>query len=46
MPNSMGLAAVTLVLFVPVDDESVLSKLSGEIQKNDVSVTVMAIGWT
>jgi hypothetical protein len=43
--RSMGLSAVTLALFVPVDDESVLTKLSGEILKNGVSVTVMAIGW-
>jgi hypothetical protein len=31
---------------VPVDDETVLAKLSGEHQSNGVTVTVVAIGWT
>ena len=42
---SLGLDAVTVVLFVPVDDEAVLEKLSGEETAEDVHVTVCAIGW-
>jgi hypothetical protein len=44
--RSLNLNSVTLALFVPVDDEAVLSKLSGEHQSNGVTVTVVAIGWT
>ncbi len=44
--RSMDLTAVTLALFVPVEDETVLTKLSGENQNNGVTVTVVAIGWT
>ncbi len=42
---NLGLDAVTVVLFVPVDDEAVLEKLSGEETAEDVHVTVCAIGW-
>jgi hypothetical protein len=44
--RSFNLNSVTLALFVPVDDETVLAKLSGEHQSNGVTVTVVAIGWT
>ena len=44
--RSLNLNSVTLALFVPVDDETVLAKLSGEHQSNGVTVTVVAIGWT
>jgi len=44
--RSLNLNSVTLALFVPVDDETVLTKLSGEHQSNGVTVTVVAIGWT
>jgi hypothetical protein len=44
--RSLNLNSVTLALFVPVDDEAVLAKLSGEHQSNGVTVTVVAIGWT
>jgi len=44
--RSLNLNSVTLALFVPVDDEAVLAKLSGEHQNDGVTVTVVAIGWT
>jgi hypothetical protein len=44
--RSLNLNSVTLALFVPVDDKAVLAKLSGENQSDDVTVTVVAIGWT
>ena len=44
--RSLGLDSVTLALFVPVADEAVLDKLSGENRSQDVTVTVVAIGWT
>jgi AAA-like domain len=44
--RSLNLNSVTLALFVPVDDETVLAKLSGEHQSSGVTVTVVAIGWT
>jgi AAA-like domain len=44
--RSLNLNSVTLALFVPVDDEAVLAKLSGEHQNSGVTVTVVAIGWT
>jgi hypothetical protein len=44
--RSLNLNSVTLALFVPVDDETVLTKLSGEHQSHGVIVTVVAIGWT
>jgi len=40
-----GLAEVTVALFVPVEDEEVLEKLSGEEEIGGVRVTVVAIGW-
>jgi len=44
--RSLNLNSVTLAMFVPVDDEVVLAKLSGENQSDGVTVTVVAIGWT
>jgi len=44
--RSLNLNSVTLALFVPVDDEAVLARLSGEHQSDGVTVTVVAIGWT
>ncbi len=42
----LGFDRITLVTFVPTDDEDVLRKLSGEEILGDVRVTVSAIGWT
>ena len=41
----MHFAEVTVALFVPVEDEEVLEKLSGEERIDGVTVTVVAIGW-
>jgi hypothetical protein len=41
----LGLKTVTLALFVPVEDETVLEKLSGEREIDGIIVTVRAIGW-
>lgn len=41
----LGLDRVTVALFVPVTDETVLAKLSGETETEGVLVTVAAIGW-
>ncbi len=43
--NSLGLHAVTLAMFMPVEDEMVLEKLSGEITIDAIHVHVVAIGW-
>lgn len=43
--RSLGLAAVTLATFLPVEDESILTKLSGETNIDGVHVSVVAIGW-
>ncbi|MCP4113361.1 MAG: hypothetical protein GY749_48825 [Desulfobacteraceae bacterium] len=40
-----GLNAVTVAMFTPVEDESVLAELSWEGDVNGVKVTVVAIGW-
>ncbi len=44
--SKLGLNDITLALFVPVDDESILAKLSGEHDVDGVRVVVTAIGWT
>jgi hypothetical protein len=44
--RSLNLTSVTIALFVPLDDMSVLASLSKEIQCDGVVVTVVAIGWT
>ncbi len=41
----MGLSAVVLALFVPVEDEDVLEKLSGVETIEGVEVSTIAIGW-
>ena len=43
--KSLGFDTVTLVTFVPVEDETVLAKLSGEQMIEGVQVHVAAIGW-
>ena len=43
--GQMGLDAVTVALFVPVDDDEVIKRLSGERMIENVMVTVSAIGW-
>ena len=42
---SLGLASVTLALFVPSKDEHALERLSGEGSVDGVHVIVVAIGW-
>ena len=44
--RSLGFERVTMAMFVPVDDETVLEKLSVEEVIGEVQVTVVAIGWT
>jgi hypothetical protein len=44
--RSLNLTSITIALFVPLDDVSVLASLSKEIQCDGVVVTVVAIGWT
>jgi hypothetical protein len=41
----MGLSTVVLALFVPVEDEDVLGKLSGVETIEGVEVSTVAIGW-
>jgi len=43
--QQMGLDQVTLVLFIPVEDEQVLQSLSVTDLINGVTVSVVAIGW-
>jgi len=44
--SSLNLTSVTIALFVPLDDASVLASLSKETRCDGVVVTVVAIGWT
>ena len=44
--RSLNLTSVTIALFVPLDDASVLASLSKETLCDGVVVTVVAIGWT
>jgi hypothetical protein len=44
--RSLNLNSVTLALFVPVDDQTVLDILSGKHQNDGVNIAVVAIGWT
>ncbi len=44
--KSLKLDTVTMAVFIPVDDKTVLKKLSGEQVIQDIQVTVVAIGWT
>ena len=43
--KKLGLNSVTVAVFVPVEDENVLEKLSGETNISGVKVAVSAIGW-
>lgn len=43
--KKLGLAAATLVLFAPVEDEAVLATLESETDVDDVRVTTVAFGW-
>ena len=43
--KSLGVEAVTLAVFIPVEDETVLTKLSGEETIEGVQVSVAAISW-
>jgi hypothetical protein len=43
--KQLGMLTVTLAVFVPADDETVLEKLSGETDIDGVNVFVSAIGW-
>ncbi len=43
--KGLGLDTVTMAVFVPVEDETVLEKLSGEEVIQGVRVIVAAIGW-
>ncbi|MBF0102522.1 MAG: AAA-like domain-containing protein [Desulfobacterales bacterium] len=43
--KQMGLTTVTIAMFTPVEDETVLAKLSREVISNTVRVIVVAIGW-
>ncbi|MBF0224891.1 MAG: AAA-like domain-containing protein [Desulfobacterales bacterium] len=40
-----GLNSITIALFVPFDDESILEKLSAHDIIDDIKVNVFAIGW-
>ena len=40
-----GLDSVTIALFVPVEDEKILAKLSGKDIIEKIKVNVCAIGW-
>ena len=42
----LSLPSITLAVFVPVDDETVLDQLSGTEELDGVRVHVTAIGWT
>ena len=44
--DSLGLTSVTVALFVPVDDEAILEKLSSQTVVDRVTVNMVAIGWT
>ncbi len=43
--ESSGLDSVTMVVFLPVEDDSVLEQLSGETMVQTIHVHVVAIGW-
>ncbi|MGD9971510.1 MAG: hypothetical protein AB7S77_00460 [Desulfatirhabdiaceae bacterium] len=44
--KKLGLDAVTLALFVPTDEKSVLDKLTTRTDIDGVTLDVVAIGWT
>ena len=43
--RKLGLGDITVALFAPVEEESVLARLSGEHEMDGVRVVVTAIGW-
>ncbi len=43
--KSLGLDTVTMAIFIPVEDDAVLEKLSGDVTINTIHVHVVAIGW-
>ncbi len=43
--RKLGLGAITVALFAPVEEESVLARLSGEHEMDGVRVVVTAIRW-
>ncbi len=43
--KSLGLEKVTVAMFVPLDDETILEKLSVKEVRQGIQVTVVAIGW-
>ena len=43
--KSLGLDTVTMAVFIPVEDETVLEKLSGDATIDTIHVHVVAIGW-
>jgi hypothetical protein len=44
--RKLSLASITLAVFVPLDDETILDQLSGTNETEGVRVHVTAIGWT
>jgi len=44
--KQLGMKQVTIAMFVPVDEETILEKLSPQEMINQVQVTVVAISWT
>ena len=44
--KSLGFEQVTVAMFVPVDDETILEKLSAKEMIEGVQVKLVAIGWT
>jgi len=44
--KSLGFEQVTVAMFVPVDDETILEKLSSEEIIEGVQVKLVSIGWT
>jgi AAA-like domain len=43
--KKLGLAIATLAVFVPVEDEAILAKISGEAEIDGVKVITSAVGW-
>jgi len=43
--EKLELSAITLAVFVPLEDENILAKLSGEQTINGIRLNVTAIGW-
>jgi len=43
--RGLGLDRLVMAVFIPVEDEMVLTKLSGEVMSEGVAVTVSMIGW-